>query len=71
MMRIDLSEIIKKLETLQKRFNASENPTERFAIIEAINHIGMNEIPFKEGNGEWVYKQHYDAMLREQGAHIP
>ena len=70
-MQISFKNIIEKLQTLETRFNASKDPVERFAILEAVNHIAKHELPFKKtGNDAWIWEQHYKAMLREQGAHI-
>ena len=63
-MKLDLSEIIKKIKTIEKRFNATIDPTERYALIQALNHIAEKEIPI-HGHFEDSYR---NAMLRVRGA---
>ena len=47
-MKIDLSGPIKQLQRIQKEFNTSDDPTERYALIQALNHIAENVIPFHD-----------------------
>jgi hypothetical protein len=63
MMELDLTEIVNKLKTIELNFNSTENPTERYALIQALNHIGENEIPI-HGNWEDIYRK---AMLEAHG----
>ena len=61
-MKIDFSEIIKKLQMIQDTFNATNDPIDRFALIELTNATA-EEIKFKQGGDEWIWKQYHDAML--------
>jgi hypothetical protein len=63
-MTIDLTEILDKLKKIQVEFNASKDPTERYALIQALNHIAEKELPFHG----WMEDQYREAMLRTHGA---
>ena len=60
-MRIDLSEIIKKLKKIQAEFNGDLDPTKRVACLDAINHIAENELKFQHDN--LIYKNHLQASM--------
>ena len=66
-MILDFTEIINKIKAIEHRFNASEDPTERYALIQALNHIGEQEIPI---HGYWE-KTYREAMLKDHGAMVP
>jgi hypothetical protein len=63
-MTLDLSDYIDRLKAIEQRFNKSNDPTERYACIQAINHIAEKELPFHD----WVEEQYLEAMLRTHGA---
>lgn len=65
-MRLDFSEIIKQLQKIEKDFNASDDPEERYALICALNHLGEQEIPI-HGHWEDTYRK---AMLRQRGMNV-
>ena len=68
MATISFESVIKKLKALEKAFNGTQDPTQRFAIMEAVNYIAEHELPFKKtGNDAWFWKQHYEGMLRDNG----
>lgn len=68
MATISFDNVINKLKDLEKAFNATQDPTKRFAIMEAVNYIAENELPFKKtGNDGWFWQQHYEGMLRDHG----
>ena len=65
-MKLTLKEIIHKLKVIEKAFNESDNPTARYALIQALNHIGEEEIPI-HGYWENLYRT---AMLKDNGATV-
>jgi hypothetical protein len=38
-VKLDFSEAIKQIKEIEKRFNKSQSPTERYALICAFNHL--------------------------------
>lgn len=62
-MQLDFSTIIEKLKMIEKKFNASQDPVDRYALIQALNYIGEVEIPI-HGHFENTYR---DAMLKKIG----
>ncbi len=67
-MTLDFSGVIKKIQTIEKQFNKSQDPVVRMACLNAINHIGRNELPFDEN--DWLYQQYFKASLRKFGATV-
>jgi hypothetical protein len=65
MMRIDLKGIIKQLKEIETKFNASQSPTERYALLQALNHLCDHQIRYADDH--WVMEQYRKAMLSEQG----
>ena len=63
-MKLDFSELITKLKSLETTFNKTEDPVTRFAILETINHIGEKEIPIRD----FWYNQYRRATLKTFGA---
>ncbi len=63
-MKLTFKEIIKNLNIIEKKFNISNDPTERYALIQALNHIAEKELPV-HGHWEEVY---YKAMMKDKGA---
>ena len=63
-MTLDFSDIIDRIKNIEHRFNKSKNPTERYALIQAINHIAKHELPIID----WLERQYYEAMLEAHGA---
>ena len=63
-MTLTLDEIIKKLKIIEKKFNATKNPTEKYALIQALNHIAEKELPV-HGYWEDTWRE---VMLKEHGA---
>jgi len=64
-MKLDLKEIVKAIQRIEKAFNASKDATERYALIQALNHIGEKELPI-HGYWENSYRQ---VMLKDKGAY--
>lgn len=64
-MKIDLTSIIKQLKDIEKRFNASQSPTERYALLQCLNHIAEHQLKYDPEH--WVMEQHRTGMMREQG----
>ena len=67
-MTLDFSAIIDKLKTLEENFNGSDDPVERMAILNAVNHIAEHELKFDEK--EWIYQGYYKASLEAFGAKV-
>ena len=67
-MKLDFSEAIKQIKDIEKRFNKSQSPTERYALICAFNHLVSEQLPFKDDH--WLYNETRKAMLREQGINV-
>ena len=67
MMTLDFKNAIKKLRDIQQAFNHAESATDRYALLEALNHLAENEIKFTDEYwlGEWR-----KAMLREKGMDV-
>lgn len=65
-MILDFSNIIEHLKKLQDEFNNTQDATQRYAIMQAINYIGREQLPFSDFNMECYRK----AMLRERGVSI-
>lgn len=65
-MILDFSDIIKRLQLLQKQFNETQDATQRYAILQAIDHIGKVEIPATD---HWL-ETYRKAMLRDKGINI-
>jgi len=63
-MKLTLDKIIKKLKTIETNFNNTDDPTKRYALLQALNHIGEKEIPF---HGYWE-DAYLKSMLKEHGA---
>jgi hypothetical protein len=63
-MQLDFNDIIERLKKIQRRFNASEDSTKRYALIQALNHIAEKELPI-HGHWEDIYRE---GMLRKHGA---
>ena len=68
MMRMDLGSIIRQLKSIEIKFNQSNSPTERYALLNALNHICDNDLRYAEDH--WVMEQYRAAMLSEQGVEI-
>lgn len=66
-MLINLSDSIKKLKDIEQQFNHSQNATEKYALLQALNHLAEHDIKFKD---EYWLKTWRDAMLREQGIEV-
>ncbi len=64
-MTLDFTEIVNKIKAIEHRFNASQDPIERMACLNAINHIAEYELKFNEK--DWVYQQYYKASLKNFG----
>lgn len=47
-MRIIISELIDQLEKIVKKFNESIDPTERYALLIAYNHICEKQLPIHD-----------------------
>ncbi len=65
MSTIDLSGICKQLKDIEAKFNASQSPTERYALLQCINHIAEHQLKFQPDN--WFIEQYRQGSLREQG----
>jgi len=65
-MKINLNDQIKQIQQIQRKFNISKDPAERYALIQALNHIVEVQMPIHD----WVEKQLREAMLRQQGVNI-
>lgn len=65
-MQLDFSDIINRLKLIEKKFNETEDATKRYALIQALNHIGEKEIPI-HGAWEETYRK---GMLRKEGAKL-
>lgn len=68
MMRMDLSKILKQLKSIEIKFNLSSSPTERYALLNALNHICDNDLRYAEDH--WVMEQYRKAMLSEHGVEV-
>ena len=68
MMTLDFSDIIKKLKGIQTAFNKSESATQKYALLQSLNHMAQNDIMFKDD--DWVMQTWRDSMLREQGVNV-
>lgn len=66
-MTLDFSYAIKKLKDIEQSFNNADSATQRYALLEALNHLADNDIRF---NDEYWLKTWRDAMLREQGVEV-
>jgi hypothetical protein len=62
-MILDLSEIIEKIKGIEKAFNKTDDPVKRYALIQTLNHVAVEELPIRG----WMEKQYYDAMIRILG----
>jgi serine kinase of HPr protein (carbohydrate metabolism regulator) len=60
-MQLNLKEIIGKLKAIEKKFNSSDDPTERYVMIQALNKIAEKDLPI---HGYWE-NTYYDAMLKK------
>jgi len=67
-MQLDLSSIIKQLQSSQKKFNSSNSSTEKYSILQSINHLAEHSLKFKDDH--WIMRDHRIGMLREQGIDI-
>lgn len=65
-MKFDFKTIIENLKKIEKEFNESNKPMERYALICALNHIAEHELPV-HGHWEDTYRK---AMLREKGLKV-
>lgn len=65
-MQLDFTEVIKQLKKIEKDFNASNDPEERYALLCALNHLAEQELPI-HGHWEDSYRK---AMLRNRGVNI-
>lgn len=65
-MTLDLKEIIQKLKMIESRFNKSTDPQEKYALIQALNHIAEKELAI---HGYWETTYH-EAMIRKFGAEV-
>jgi len=65
-MKLDLKEIITRIKAIEIAFNKSKDSTERYALIQALNHLGEVELPI-HGYWENVYRK---GMLKDKGAII-
>ncbi len=65
MSTIDLSGICKQLKDIEEKFNASQSPTERYALLQCINHIAEHQLKFHPDN--WFIEQYRQGSLREHG----
>ena len=68
MMRMELGGILKQLKSIEIKFNQSNSPTERYALLKALNHICDKELRYADDH--WVMEQYRKAMLSEQGVDI-
>lgn len=68
MSTLDFTEIVGQLKEIEYRFNKSTNPTERYALLQTINHIADEQLRFEDGH--WLVEQYRLAMLREQGIKV-
>jgi chloramphenicol O-acetyltransferase len=65
MSKLDFSELICQIKAIEHKFNLSTSPTERYALLQAINHIADFQLRFADDH--WLIEQYRHAMLREQG----
>lgn len=65
-MILDFSDIIERLQKLQKQFNETQDATQRYAILQAIDHIGKIEIPTTD---HWM-ETYRKAMLRDKDINV-
>jgi hypothetical protein len=65
---MELKGILKQLKDIEVKFNASDSPTERYALLNALNHICDEELRYADDH--WVMEQYRKAMLSEQGVDI-
>jgi hypothetical protein len=68
MSALDFSKILKQLKAIENKFNLSTSPTERYALLQAINHIADEQLRFEDDH--WLVEQYRQAMLREQGIEV-
>lgn len=62
-MNLDMSRVIDKIKKLEKQFNLSQDPTERYALIMALDHIAEHDVPVPDFMRETYRK----AMLHDHG----
>lgn len=65
MSSLDFSGVITQIKEIEHKFNLSSSPTERYALLQAINHIADKQLRFTDDH--WLVEQYRQAMLREQG----
>lgn len=65
-MTLDFSDAIKKLKEIESKFNKTDDPAEKYALIKSLNHIGEQEILIHR-YWEDLYRK---AMLMDQGKSI-
>lgn len=63
-MKLDFSKTIKQLSQIQKRFNETNNPTEMYALLQAVNYIA-DDLQFTDDH--WLIERCRLGMLRENG----
>ncbi len=68
MMLMDLSKMLGQIKDIETKFNKSKSPTERYALLNALNHICDNDLRYAEDH--WVMEQYRAAMLSEQGVEM-
>lgn len=66
MLTLDVSHHLKQIEDIIKKFNNTVNPTERYALLLAYNHICEEQMPIHN----WIEEQARDGMLRHNGVKV-
>lgn len=66
MMKLNYKDTIDELGNLVEQFNKTDDPTERYALIQAINHLAENHVSL-HGYWEDYYKK---EMIKEKCSKI-
>jgi hypothetical protein len=62
-MKMDYDYELKKIKQIVDKFNATDSPTAKYALIQALNYICEEDMPI-HNYWEDLYKE---AMLKEHG----